>query len=90
MSVTVKAHTLFMHVAQFLHYKKTQSGPMPIPRPRGLDFWSEQASESVHHDFEKFWEQGYKRQLSLKQDSVDQGLKCTYLCFKANLEYSNA
>ena len=71
LSVTLKAHTLFAHVAQFLHYQHEQSGI-----PRGLGYWSEQASETVHHNFELFWEGGYKRQLSLKQDYIDQGLKC--------------
>ena len=71
MSVTIKGHTLFAHVAQFLHFKNPQDGPA-----KGLGYWSEHVFETVHHDFEQFWEQGYKRQLSLGQDYYDQGLKC--------------
>ena len=66
MSVTPKAHALFVHVSQFLHFKNPQTGPK-----RGLGYWSEQASESVHHDFERHWQQGYKRPL----DSPDYDLK---------------
>ena len=70
MSVTPKAHALFAHVAQFLHFKNPQDGPK-----RGLGYWSEQAGESVHHDFEVFWERGYKRQID-SPDYMQQSLKC--------------
>ena len=44
-----------MHIVQFLdmhsHFKK------------GLGWWSEQASESVHADFEKLWLR-YKRNMN--------------------------
>ena len=54
LSVTPKAHVVFCHAPQFLDHKGNQ---------KGLGFWSEQASESVHSDFEAFWQQAYKREL---------------------------
>ena len=44
-SVTTKAHILFSHVAEFCQKKE-----------KGLGFFSEKASESVHSDFKKTWE----------------------------------
>ena len=44
-SVTPKVHAVFFHVSEFCNLKKMGLGP-----------WSEQASESVHHDFKKTWE----------------------------------
>ena len=60
MSVTVKAHTLADHVIDFLEHKN--KGKVV---KKGLGFWSEQASEQVHSDFEqKFWiPRGFKREL---------------------------
>ena len=52
-SITPKLHILFFHVPEFIHRKG-----MP------LGFFSEQASESVHHDFQKFWDSRYKREMS--------------------------
>ena len=46
MSVTIKAHSVFVHVAQFLHFKNSQNGTN-----FGLGKWSEHASEAVHFDF---------------------------------------
>ena len=71
LSFTSKAHVLFAHVAQFLQFKNPQNGPK-----RGLGFWSEQASETVHSDFEKFWQQGYKRVLGLDANYRDKSLEC--------------
>ena len=71
LSVTPKAHILFVHVRQFLNFNNPQQGPR-----RGLGFWSEQASESVHHDFEVHWESGYKRPISLREDYKVQALLC--------------
>ena len=49
-SVTPKAHCVFQHVIQFCSQKNL-----------GLGVYSEQASESVHHDFAQVWER-YKRE----------------------------
>ena len=70
--VTPKAHILFVHVAQFLDFQNENSdGP-----PRGLGYWSEQASESVHHDFQKLWISGsYKRELG-HSEYKEKTLKC--------------
>ena len=54
LKVSPKAHALFVHVPEFLDLMKAD-----FPN-RGLGFWSEQASESVHYDFKDFWEKGYK------------------------------
>ena len=70
MSVTPKAHALFAHVAQFLDFKNPQDGPK-----RGLGYWSEHTGESVHHDFEVFWERGYKRQID-SPDYMKKSLEC--------------
>ena len=72
LSVTPKAHALFAHVTQFLNFNNPQEGQGPR---RGLGFWSEQASESVHHDFEVFWQRGYKRQVD-SPDYMQKSLEC--------------
>ncbi len=43
--VTPKIHAIFDHIAEFCQ-----------KRGIGLGNFSEQASESVHHDFQKTWE----------------------------------
>lgn len=43
--VTPKVHAVFFHVADFCESKN-----------RGLGPWSEQSTESVHHDFSSLWE----------------------------------
>lgn len=43
-SVTPKVHTIFYHVAQFCSKHR-----------KGLGFFGEQATESVHHDFNENW-----------------------------------
>ena len=52
-SITPKIHILFFHVPEFIRRRK-----MP------LGIFSEQASESVHHDFQKFWNTRYKREMN--------------------------
>lgn len=54
LKVSPKAHALFVHVSEFLDLM-TEEYPK-----KGLGFWSEQASESVHYNFKDFWEKGYK------------------------------
>ena len=44
LSVTTKVHILCVHVAEFCHQYK-----------RGLGLYSEQGSESLHHEFAEFW-----------------------------------
>ena len=44
-NVTPKIHAVVHHVSEFCELTR-----------RGLGAWSEQASESVHHDFKKNWE----------------------------------
>ena len=66
--VTPKVHSIFVHVPQFLE-KHQSSG-------KGLGYWSEQASEAVHKDFENIWSgSSYKRAMSHK-DYPQQLLKC--------------
>ena len=48
-SVTPKVHAVFYHVEEFCSITKMGLGP-----------WSEQASESVHHEFLKCWDKAYK------------------------------
>ena len=43
--VTPKVHILIFHVSEFCNQFR-----------RGLGIYSEQASESVHYDFDSFWE----------------------------------
>ena len=43
-SVTPKVHTVFYHIEEFCSLTKMGLGP-----------WSEQASESVHKEFNKCW-----------------------------------
>ena len=53
-SVTPKVHTVFVHVPQFLERHMNFQ--------KGLGYWSEQASESVHSDFDSLWvRSSYKR-----------------------------
>ena len=52
--ISPKVHALVTHVPEFLDsMQKHYPG-------KGLGFWSEQASETVHYDFKQFYEQGYK------------------------------
>ena len=56
-SITPKVHTVFVHVPQFLERQKNLQ--------KGLGYWSEQASESVHCDFDSLWvRSSYKRSIS--------------------------
>ena len=52
--VSPKVHAVVIHVPAFL---ESMADKYP---GKGLGFWSEQASESVHYDFKQFYEQGYK------------------------------
>ena len=57
-SIILKAHILEAHVVEFLN---RQTGAL---KGKGLGFWSEQASESVHYDWNKLWvDNKYKREL---------------------------
>ena len=51
-SVTPKLHILFHHVQHFIEKEK-----------KSLGLYSEQASETVHHDFKTHWVERYKRQI---------------------------
>lgn len=68
-SVTIKIHAIFFHVKEFCRkYGK------------GLGFFSEQAFETVHHDFEETW-QNFRR----SEELPSYGKKllravCTYNC----------
>ena len=70
LSFTPKMHGLLVHTVQFLKFKMSQTG-----QKRGLGYWSEHASESVHYDFETFWQSGYKREMG-HPDYKTQALKC--------------
>jgi hypothetical protein len=62
--ITSKCHAVIDHVTQFLD---RQTGPQQELLEKGLGYWSEQASESVHSDFKALWAGGsYKRDLSHK------------------------
>jgi hypothetical protein len=64
--VTSKVHTVLVHVKQFLNKQNGQ----------GLGVWSEQALESLHHDFNQLRVNGkYKRTLTPAKYS-EQLLKC--------------
>ena len=70
-SITPKVHAVCVHVEQFLERQKRAEsldcalGSVPAAQ-RGLGYWSEQASESVHSNFNQLWEGGkYKRKLIL-------------------------
>ena len=52
-SITPKLHILFFHVPEFIQRRN-----MP------LGIFSEQGSETVHQDFQKFWDTRYKRDMS--------------------------
>lgn len=47
LSVTVKLHVLISHLRESLQFSDDD---------KGLGFWSEQAGESAHREFLKFWE----------------------------------
>ena len=67
-SVMPKFHAIFVHVAHFIE-KFRHLG-------KGLGYWSEQASESVHCDFDSLWiGSKYKRAMSHEQ-YTSQLLKC--------------
>ena len=51
-SVTSKVHAVFDHIEQFLDQHDSD---------HGLGFYSEQASESAHHDFFSLWQNGVFR-----------------------------
>ena len=53
LSVTPKVHVVCAHVVPFL--KRNPQGN------RGLGYYSEQSSESVHHHFLELWDAGYAR-----------------------------
>lgn len=73
MSFTPKIHAILVHVPQFLKAKAEEHdqfqedmGVEPAfrtPFLRGLGHWSEQASESVHSEFQSIWK-NYKRDLT--------------------------
>lgn len=68
LSVTPKVHAVFVHVTQFLNRQQ--------PLNKGLGYWSEQASETVHSDFDSLWVgSSYKRAMSHK-DYGSQLHKC--------------
>ena len=70
MVIILKTHILEAHVVEFLN---RQTG---VFKGKGLGFWSEQASESVHYDWYKLWvDNKYKRELDHK-DYNKQLLKC--------------
>ena len=56
--VTPKVHAILVHVPQFLTRNSKQK--------KGLGYWSEQASESVHHDWDALWGD-YKRPITHKE-----------------------
>ncbi|KAK6181780.1 hypothetical protein SNE40_009567 [Patella caerulea] len=83
--ITSKCHAVFDHVGQFLEtqkelYDQNQSRLPATERQsfnRGLGFWSEQASESVHSDFSQLWESGgYKRDMRHPEYDKKKLLKC--------------
>lgn len=53
--ISPKVHAVLDHVAPFL--REQSAAPLGA---RGLGFWSEQASESVHADFLRVWTRGQK------------------------------
>ena len=64
----LKVHILEAHVVQFLERQKDE-----FPG-KGLGWFSEQASESVHHDWDELWiGNKYKRQIG--DDDYDSQLK---------------
>ena len=50
-SETLKIHVITRHIDHCLHF---------LCDDEGLGLWSEQAGESVHHEFLKFWRR-YKK-----------------------------
>lgn len=78
LSVTPKVHAVFVHIAQFLNRKKSSN--------KGLGYWSEQASEIVHSDFDSLWVgSGYKRAMSHKDYSSQ--LVCSNLQLTASVNH---
>ena len=49
-SITLKCHVLIVHVSEFLDLQKNNYPGM------GLGFWAEQAMESMHSEWNHFWE----------------------------------
>ena len=71
LSVTVKMHILEVHVGDFFDRQKSLGNG-----GKGLGHWSEQASESVHHDWLDLWDDCYFKR-SINHDDYDQQLlKC--------------
>ena len=67
-NVTPKVHAVFVHVPQFLKRHRDLQ--------KGMGYWSEQASESVHSDFDSLWlGSSYKRSIFHKNYN-SQLLKC--------------
>ena len=75
MSFAPKIHAVLVHVPQFLNakaeehrFRQEKEGKPMSERTafsRGLGYWSEQASESVHNDFHSLWVgASYKRGLT--------------------------
>jgi hypothetical protein len=52
-TITPKLHIVFHQIDQFIQEEK-----------KSLGLYSEQATESVHHDFGNLWEERYKRHTS--------------------------
>ena len=64
----LKVHILEIHVPQFLNRKQAD-----YPG-KGLGFFNEQSSESVHHDWDALWV-GNKYKRELKDKDYDSQLK---------------
>ena len=69
LNVSIKVHILEAHVCDFFERQKGTDY-----EGKGLGFWSEQASESVHSDFKKHWAK-YVRELD-HPDYAKQFKKC--------------
>ena len=67
-NVTPKVHAVFLHVPQFLQRHKELQ--------RGLGYWSEQASESVHSDFANLWIHSSYKRASIHKEYNTKLLKC--------------
>ena len=74
MSVTPKIHALLVHVPQFLE-KYRHLG-------FGLGFYSEQASEAVHCDFDSLWT-GNKYKRSMSHDEYTRQLFKTVVTYNS-------
>ena len=66
--IPLKVHILEIHVPQFLNRKQAD-----YPG-KGLGFFNEQSSESVHHDWDALWV-GNKYKRELKDKDYDSQLK---------------